>query len=220
MSPLGPSNPPAPRGDTRADALLVALAGRGDADAFATLYKRHREFVLRVATRFSPDHDTALDVTQEVFAYLVRKLPTLTLTAKLTTYLYPAIKNIALTQHRKTRGPLKFAALGIEEPPQPESTPAPRTLGAMECAVNDLPEHQREVILLRFVDDLSMAEIGLALGIPDGTVKSRLHLAIKTLRADPRTAALFSDAEQSPPPTPKTTSNPTPKPNPDPKPHS
>lgn len=211
MSPPGPSRPHASKAgtgrpaDPRADALLVVLAGKGDAGAFAALYHRHREFVLRVASRFAPDHDTALDVTQEVFAYLARKLPELTLTAKLTTYLYPIVKNIALTQHRKTKGPLKFAPLNHEHPPAAEPAPAPaRNLGGMEAVVGELPEHQREVVLLRFVDDLSMGEIGLALGIPDGTVKSRLHLAIKALRADPRTKALFPD----PPPPPPTGQSP------------
>ena len=59
-----------------------------------------------------------------------------------------------------------------------------------------LPEGQQEVLLLRFVDDLSLREVAAALGIPVGPVKSRLHQAIATLREDPRTRALF-DLEES-----------------------
>jgi DNA-directed RNA polymerase specialized sigma24 family protein len=48
---------------------------------------------------------------------------------------------------------------------------------------------------MRFVDDLSMEEIGAALGVPPGTVKSRLHHAIAKLQADPDAAAYFSESE-------------------------
>ncbi len=49
----------------------------------------------------------------------------------------------------------------------------------------------REVVLMRFVDDLSLQEIAAALAIPTGTVKSRLHNALATLRDDPRTRRYF-----------------------------
>ena len=62
---------------------------------------------------------------------------------------------------------------------------------ALRAAVASLPEGQREVLLMRFVDDMSMNEIALALSIPVGTVKSRLHNALAALRADPRTARYF-----------------------------
>ena len=48
-----------------------------------------------------------------------------------------------------------------------------------------LPDGQREVLLMRVVDDMAVAEIALALGIPEGTVKSRLHHALAALRDDP-----------------------------------
>ena len=51
--------------------------------------------------------------------------------------------------------------------------------------------HRAEVLTLRFVDDLSLAEVAEALGIPLGTVKSRLHLALKELREDPQIKHLF-----------------------------
>ena len=54
-----------------------------------------------------------------------------------------------------------------------------------------LPAAQREVLIMRFVDGLSLADIAAALSIPQGTVKSRLHHAIKTLRDDPRTRSYF-----------------------------
>lgn len=55
-----------------------------------------------------------------------------------------------------------------------------------------LPETHREVVLMRFVDDMSLGEIAEALGIPLGTVKSRLHNALETLRHDPATRRYFA----------------------------
>jgi len=54
-----------------------------------------------------------------------------------------------------------------------------------------LSEEHREVLLLRFMDGLDLAEIARAMDIPLGTVKSRLHNALGTLRADPRTKQFF-----------------------------
>ena len=54
-----------------------------------------------------------------------------------------------------------------------------------------LPEEQREVLLMRFVDDMSLQEIAVALDIPIGTVKSRLHNSLHTLRNDHRTQDYF-----------------------------
>jgi RNA polymerase sigma-70 factor (ECF subfamily) len=57
----------------------------------------------------------------------------------------------------------------------------------------NLPLKQREVLLLRFVDGFSLDEIADALEIPLGTVKSRLHTALNTLRDDPRTRELIGE---------------------------
>ena len=58
-------------------------------------------------------------------------------------------------------------------------------------ALRTLPAGQREVLLMRFVDDLELAEIAAALELPLGTVKSRLHHALATLREAPGTRELF-----------------------------
>jgi len=189
--------------DPRADALLVGLASRGDEEAFLALYKRHRSFVISVARRYTRDESEALDVLQDTFAYLVKKLPSLRLTSKLSTFLYPAVRNIALTIRRKDRmvalSPTHDTA-GKAAPSSPETGPRP-----IEKVVADLPEGQREVLILRFVNDLSLREIAAVLGIPIGTVKSRLHQAIATLRQDPKTQQLFDgdpsfSPDSAPPP--------------------
>ena len=181
--------------DRRSDEELVALCNSGDAveaaRAFEVLYRRHRDFVLRVARRFTRDRELALDALQETFAYLLGKFPPagdgLTLTARLSTLLYPAAKNAAITAVRKAR---RYAGDGDELlemlPAEPAADGEP-----IDAALAALSPERREVLTLRFVDDLSLAEIALALDVPLGTVKSRLHLALKELREDSKIKDLF-----------------------------
>ena len=182
--------------DPRTDAELVDACNRGGPDeaarAFEALYRRHREFVLRVARRFTRDRDLALDVLQETFAYLLRKFPPagpgLVLTARLQTLLYPVAKNTAISALRKADRYAEPCETVLDELPAP---PEPAPDEPIDAAVAGLSAERREVVLLRFVDDLSLAEIAETLGVPLGTVKSRLHLAIKQLKEDPRVKDLF-----------------------------
>lgn len=179
--------------DPRSDEELVDACNRGNAHeaaaAFEALYRRHRDFVLRVARRFTRDRELALDALQETFTYLLRKFPPagsgLVLTARLTTLLYPVAKNSAISARRKAN-----RASGGAEPDELPADP-PNEGEPIDAALAALSAERREVLTLRFVDDLSLAEIAAALEIPLGTVKSRLHLAIKDLREDPRIKGLF-----------------------------
>ena len=176
--------------DPRSDAELVAAINTGEVDAFESLYFRHRDWVYGLAMRLTRDPDMALDVLQETFAYLHRKCPGLVLTAQLRTFLYPAVRHIALTLRRKS---LHFtsdeqALSELPATPDAESNPAGDELAAM---LGILPGEQRDTLIMRFVDDMTLREIADALRIPLGTVKSRLHNALRTLREDPRTASYF-----------------------------
>ena len=180
--------------DRRSDEDLVEACNHGGAgeatEAFEALYRRHRDFVLRVARRFTRDRELALDVLQETFAYLLQKFPPggpgLQLTAKLQTLLYPVAKNSAITMLRKSQRYAHATDEQLAEVPAESSQDAP-----IDAAIAALSAERREVLTLRFVDDLSLAEIAAALEIPLGTVKSRLHLAIQELREDERIKDLF-----------------------------
>ena len=94
--------------DPRSDETLVKICNQGHpraAAAFEALYLRHKDYVLRVALRFTLDIDTALDVLQDTFVQLLRRFPPtgegITLTARLTTLLYPIAKNTAISAARK-----------------------------------------------------------------------------------------------------------------------
>ena len=174
--------------DSRSDHELIAAANAGDAGAFEALYSRYREWVANLAHRFIGDHSLALDVVQETFLYFLQKFPGFVLTCQLKTFLYPAVRNLSIAVRRKAQ-----RAQG--DAPLPETLEAlPSTVGSLdevEGALNGLTAGHREVLLLRFVDGLTMAEIAEALQIPVGTVKSRIHTALASLRADERTKKFF-----------------------------
>jgi len=183
--------------DPRSDEQLVAAVNEGDAGAFEALYLRYRDWSVALAFRFTGDRDAALDVMQEAFLYLLRKFPGFALTAQMKTFLYPVIRHLAIAAAQKSR---RFSSptLGASDdelidrlPAPPPATAPGANLGDLHAVLARLPAGQREVVVLRFVDDLSLQEIAAALGIPLGTVKSRLHLALATLRDDPRTKKYF-----------------------------
>ncbi len=160
----------------------------GDAAAFDALYYRYRDWVVRLATRFTGHGDDALDVLQDTFAYVFRKFPGFRLTASMTTFLYPVVKNLSIAAKRKrarhVRGDEMLA--GVTARPEPDAT-----RDDLAAALASLPEAQREVLLMRFVDGMSLLEIAAALSIPEGTVKSRLHHGIVALREDERARKHF-----------------------------
>src|ERR1035441_4929873 len=137
---------------SRSDNELVAAINSGDAAAFEVLYFRHRDWVAGLAYRFTGDSDAALDVMQETFLYLLRKFPEFRLTANLKTFLYPAVRHLAIAARHKTA---RYQATAAEME-QLELAPAPPVAGAgtddLQIVLAALPEEQREVLLLRFVD--------------------------------------------------------------------
>ena len=175
----------------RTDEELVEASNRGDPRAFETLYHRHKEWATRLAYRFTGNEDDAMDVVQDAFLYFLKKFPGFRLTAQLTTFLYPVVKNISLSRIRRD----SRCEPDEEIVTSAADAPAQESLGHYElaAAVSCLSELHREVLLMRFVDDMKVQDIARALGVPLGTVKSRLHNALKTLREDERTRALFGE---------------------------
>ena len=162
----------------------------GDEDAFATLYFRYRDWVARLALRLTGNDADALDVLQETFSYLLRKVPHLRLDGRLTTLLYPVVKNLSIAANRKRRRLTSPSSDNIlAHLPSPAAPESPHH--DLLTLLGALPEPHREVLLLRFLHDLQLNEIASALDIPLGTVKSRLHNALNTLRADPRVQKFF-----------------------------
>jgi RNA polymerase sigma-70 factor, ECF subfamily len=79
----------------------------------------------------------------------------------------------------------------LKEQPSPPAAQEGAAGEIMLAVIHSLPEPQREVLMLRFVDGLALNEIARALEIPLGTVKSRLHNALETLEKNPATKVFF-----------------------------
>jgi len=177
------------------DAELVARVNRGEWGAFDVIYFRYRDWAYRLAWRFCGDAEDAQDAVQEVFVYLAGKFSArggLVLTAGLTTLLYPAVKHTALAIKKKRRRARGLQSLGLEDVSAGEEK---EEAGREELGrvLGGLSEDHREVLLMRFVDDMSLEEIAFALRIPLGTAKSRLHHAVKGVREDAGVRRYFGD---------------------------
>jgi len=172
------------------DKELIESANKGEPEAFETLYYRYRDWVYYLAWRFTGNQEDALDVLQETFTYLLKKLPGFQLTASMTTFLYPVVKHLSLAIRSKNRRFTSDQEI-LSELFAPASKDIERSRSELAAVLAILPEEQREVLLMRFVDDMSLQEIATALNIPVGTVKSRLHHALRTLRQDRRTRDYF-----------------------------
>lgn len=183
--------------DKQPDRILIERANRGDDAAFELLYGRYRDWVISAAMRFTRTREDALDVAQETFLWLMRRFPGFELRADMKTVLYPVLRNLAIARLRKQRTREKHAR-PYAETTQSSGAQANRTgqdnpADALQRVLGGLSEIHREVLYLRYVDDLDHREIAAALDVPVGTVKSRLHHALAALREHEMTKKYFSE---------------------------
>ncbi|MEM7314593.1 MAG: sigma-70 family RNA polymerase sigma factor [Planctomycetota bacterium] len=175
-------------GTDHADLALIAAINQGESAAFERLYFRYRDWAYGLAYRFTANHADAQDVLQETFAYLARKFPGFELTATMKTFLYPAIRNYSIAQRKKRAKAVDEQAL--DEIVGAAQQPA-QNLAELQSLIQTLPAAQQQVLLMRFADEMTVPEIATALDIPAGTVKSRLHHAVRSLRESPVTRRYF-----------------------------
>ncbi len=158
---------------------LVRRANRGDRSALVEMYHLHRDWVLGLAFRMSGNREDALDIAQETFTYLFTKFPGFELRASLRSVLYPAIKHRAIDFGRRRA---RVVALDDYRRRSGEPLSAGTPTQDFERLLGQLDELHREVVRLRFALGFRLDEIAAAMDIPLGTVKSRLHNGLKTLR--------------------------------------
>ena len=171
------------------DVALLAEAGRGDLEAFGTLYRRHQQRVYRFARAMTGSNDAAEDITQEVFVVLLtdggRFDPA---RAAFTTYVYGIVRNLSRHRMRKTRtGPSLDELMRDGRDVEPDDDPARLVEGAELAAVvrralASLPSRHRELIVLCDLHDLSYEEAATVVRASVGAVRSRLHKGGQLLR--------------------------------------
>jgi RNA polymerase sigma-70 factor (ECF subfamily) len=170
--------------DDRSDVEALALAGRGDEQAFATLVHRHGAYLYGVARSLVRDSHEAEDVVQETFAAILSQR--YRGEAAVRTWLVSIAVRQAALLRRKRRTWLR---LWHSDAAAEAAIPATASEQAAVDARHDLtvmlarlsPEH-REVIVLRELEGMSYDQIAQVLELPRGTVESRLHRARQQLR--------------------------------------
>ncbi len=172
------------------DRHLIDSLNKGNADAFETLYYRYRDWVYSLAWRFTGSQQDAQDILQSVFIYLLEKFPGFELSCAMTTFLYPVVKNLSLKLiHSKKR----FISMQDNQIdlPVPEKPDVAGSRAELAEVLAVLSQEHREILLMRFVDDMLISEIAEALNESLSTVKSRLYRALELLRQDSRTKKYF-----------------------------
>ncbi len=185
---------------SQSEADLVARCKAGDKLAFDELIASHQERVFNVAYRLMSNYDEALDLTQEVFLTCFRKIGSFKGDSALSTWLYRITVNTAKNRwkYQQSRGVNRTDSLdapvtdgeGEKSLAQyPSSDPSPsevasgrQAMSRFEECLQKLPQEYREVLVLRYMEELSYEEIADILRISLGTVKSRIHRARAELR--------------------------------------
>ncbi|MFA7236144.1 MAG: RNA polymerase sigma factor [Phycisphaeraceae bacterium] len=159
----------------RSDAQLLALIHRADEQAFAELVRRHGRYLFGVARTLVRDEHEAEDVVQETFLAAFRGRYRGESTVR-TWLVGITVKQAALVRRKRRPPPPEVLSRSFDAQ---AATDAKMDLAAM---LEQLSEEHREALVLRELEGCSYEEIAGLLGVPQGTVESRLHRARARLR--------------------------------------
>ena len=187
--------------DDLPDPEAVARAANGDHDAFRVLVERYQGRAFGLALRVLRDEEQARDVVQEAFLKAYRSLDRFEGRSSFYTWFYRVVMNLCLDAKRREPAGRRVewdeehaletpSGTGLDsvDPGSPNASGPVEHLERAELretlqrAIEMLPDDARRTLVLREVDGLSYAEIAKVLGIPKGTVMSRLHHARRRVR--------------------------------------
>jgi RNA polymerase sigma-70 factor (ECF subfamily) len=170
------------------DLALAQRAAKGDAEAFAEIYRLHYRQVYGLCLRMTQNVAEAEDITQEVFVLLHRKAGSFRGESQFNTWLYRLTVNQVLMRFRKTKARREDALEGDEQRPAAISHTRPATAAqlldrvALDSALAQLPPGYRAAFILHDVEGYEHEEVAQILGCAVGTSKSQLHKARVKLR--------------------------------------
>jgi RNA polymerase sigma-70 factor (ECF subfamily) len=169
---------------TADDAALVKAAHEGDLDAFEALVRRHTRTVYAHALRFFGDQSAADDTVQEVFIKVYRALDSFDERSRFSTWLYRVTRNTCLDQFRTgRRRPVPVDPLDISARVAGDLSDEVSLSVSIEQAMRALAPEDRDALSAVALFGLTYAEASEALGVPAGTVKSRVFRARRSLSA-------------------------------------
>lgn len=212
LAPGTPSTGHGERAGETDDLALVRRAQNGDRAAFRKLYDLYHRRVYQMAVAMLRSHQDASDVVQEAFVRVHRHLPDFQGNSSFYTWLYRISLNLTYDQlrRRKTQRQVDYddtvgrAEEGADpthltpviDGADPGRTASRKELAAkIQAALTTLPEHHRQVILLREVEGLSYEEIAKVMNVPKGTIMSRLFHARRKMQ---RALASYVEGELTP----------------------
>jgi RNA polymerase sigma-70 factor (ECF subfamily) len=167
--------------DADEDRTLVKQCLGGDSAAFRPLVEKYNGPLYRVAYRMLGDREEARDATQNAFIKAYRALGRYDSGHQFFSWVYRILVNECLNVLR-ARKPMVPLEETLEQPGTPlDAVEASESRLQIRRALLQLPPEQREVILLRHFGDMSYAQVGLALGISENLVRSRLFGARQRL---------------------------------------
>ncbi len=190
---------------TTDDSKLVNACKRGDTSAFEQLVNRYQNRMLNIAFRITGNYDDACDITQDAFLSAWRKIADFRGDALFSTWLTSIVINLSRNRLQQissnnskesfsldseitgTEGSIKHDAAS-NNPTALELMEEAELRSFIESCIRTLPVEFREVLVLRDMQELAYEEICGALGLKDGTVKSRLFRAREGVRDCVRSA--------------------------------
>jgi RNA polymerase sigma-70 factor (ECF subfamily) len=189
--------------DSRTDEVLMSAFRDGEAWAFEVLVFRHRRGLFNFLLRSVHNQSRAEELLQDVFLRVVRAKERYEKTARFSTWVYTIARNLCVDESRRARfrqhvsleerrpgreqgdrGASLLELTAADQVPTDDAADRPRLQHRMAAAIEQLPEDQREVFLMRQLGGLSFKEIGDVVGAPENTVKSRMRYALEKLRSE------------------------------------
>jgi len=170
-------------GERALDEYLVASARIGDRRAFGLLVRRWNGKLLAHAWRLLRDREGAMDAVQESWAEMLRDLSRLRDDGAFAAWAYRIVSRRCARQIGRIQGERRLVEEAAAAPVEERRTePSSLDVEAVRRAIRTLPPEQQAAIGLFYLEDMSVAEVAVALDVPAGTVKTRLMHARRKLR--------------------------------------
>ena len=166
---------------------LVRLAQDGDGDAFGLLYDRYVDSVFRFIYYRVNDRALAEDFTSETFVRALRRISTISYQGRdIGAWFVTIARNIVLDHMKSARHRLEVTTADTIEGPERAESTENAVLSSLDsqrlmAAVAELGEEQRECVMLRFMQGLSVSETAAVMGKNDGAIKALQHRAVRKL---------------------------------------
>lgn len=177
----------------RADELLAVRCQLGERAAFDELIARWHEPLWRYLRRLAGNNDDARDLAQDTWLRVLRGIARLREPARLRAWLFGIARRVAMDRLRVNYAQPLHTDADIDELPAGEpDVNLEAEIATLEQQLANLPIVEREILTLFYLQELSLEEIAEVVGIPQGTVKSRLFRARKLLRGELQKAGVTS----------------------------